>query len=185
MSQVQPEVPDWPVLIGWLLKAKQEINERDPEKLQPFTNPRLAATEAEIVALEGRIGERIDEHYRNFLLHANGWPNVYFNLGFFGIEEFDGGGNWDIVNELLAGYDVGGQLSDTGLDVRGVMPIAAGEGMRDLIVIAREGWKAAGTVVWVDGGEIHREENFTEFFKTLINDAQEDAAELAADSEGT
>src|SRR5690625_338974 len=104
MSQTQPDEVDWKTLLGRLILAKQLIHQHDPEQVEEFTLPREKATEQEIAELETRVGERISEQYRNFLLHANGWPKIYFNVSLFGIAEFDGEGDWHTANELLDIY---------------------------------------------------------------------------------
>ncbi|MGH8791260.1 MAG: SMI1/KNR4 family protein [Stackebrandtia sp.] len=180
MSQISPDTADWPVLLGQLIAAKQAVHEHDADDVESWTIPRVKATEDEVAALEQRVGERIDACYRQFLLHANGWPRVLYDLSLFGIPEFDGQGDWLTANEMLGIYRDQSTLSESGLEAGGVMPVAAGEGMTDLIVIVRTGWKDAGTVVWFDGTEYDRWPNFTEFFKTLIANEQAHADKLAA-----
>ena len=180
MSQTQSEEADWKVLLGQLILAKQLIHQYDPDKVEEYTLPREKASEADIAAFEARVGERISPQYRDFLLHANGWPKVYFNVGLFGIPEFNGEGDWHTASELLDIYHSEGTLADSDLDIAGVMPIAAGQGMRHLIVIVRPGWPDEGTVVWFDGGEVFRADSFVEFFEALIATDEAEAEAFAS-----
>lgn len=182
MSQMQPDEVDWKVLLGQLLIAKQQVHENDRDGIESTTLPREKATEADIAAFEARVDGHIDAHYRNFLLHANGWPNVLYDIGLFGLPEFDGAGNWPDANEQLGIYHDEGVLADSGLEADQIVPIAAGEGTIALIVIARPDTKNAGTVVWFDGGEVDRWSNFTEFFLSLIANEQAQAEKLVADN---
>jgi hypothetical protein len=162
-----PEEVDWPVLLGEMILTKNEIAELDEENLEPFTVPREKLSPAELEALERRLGERLPDGYRQFLLHASGWPRFYFRVDLFGVPELQGEGNWSVANELLQVYEEQDVLDDLGLDPDGVIPVAAGQGMRDLFLLIREGWPGAGQVSWIDGEEIDRYADFAEFIASM------------------
>lgn len=178
MPQERADKVDWPILFGRLITAGQRIKELDPDEPE-VSAPRPAATEAEIAALEQRVGERVDPYYRDFLLHANGWPKVFFEVGLFGVPELDGGGDWSIAGELLTRYRTDGTLAACGLQAAGVVPIATGPDTDHLIVMVRAGWPNAGQVVWIDIEEFDRADNFAEFFVSLVSDKEEYLADLA------
>lgn len=162
-----PEEVDWPALLGEMLLTKNEIAELDEENLEPYTVPRPKLSPSELETFERSIGERLPEGYRRFLLHANGWPHFYFRVDLFGLPELRGEGNWGVANRLLQVYEDDGLLDDLGLDPRGVIPVAAGEGMRDLFLLIREGWPGAGQVSWIDAEEIDRYADFGEFMASM------------------
>ncbi|MBA9007241.1 SMI1/KNR4 family protein [Thermomonospora cellulosilytica] len=163
---------DWKTLLGAMIMAKSDIDQLPGEKLEQYTVPRVKATEDELAEFEREIGERLPSSYRNFLLHANGWPRFYYRMDLFGIPELRGGGNWPVANELLTVYaeDV---LPSVDLDPKGVVPVGAGQGMRDLLLVVREGWPAAGEVSWIDGEEIGRFEDFATFMAYMVQNRRE------------
>jgi hypothetical protein len=86
--------PDWPILIAELLSVRSKINEIDGGRLWGYALPRVAATEADILAAEERLGRRLDPGYRRFLTFANGWPHVAQDGLIFGTEELGQGEDW-------------------------------------------------------------------------------------------
>jgi hypothetical protein len=157
----------WPVILGQAIGAQAQVEASDPDGLLAGTVPRPAATEHEVAAYEREAGEPLANAYRAFLLHANGWPGVYFTLDAFGLEELRGGGNAPHARELLETYDAEEVLVESALDAADLLPVATGQGS-DLVVVIREGRPGAGTVVWFDGEEYGRYENFREFFGELV-----------------
>jgi hypothetical protein len=85
----------------------------------------------------------------------------------FGLTELRGGGNRSVADELLSVYaeDV---LPAVDLDPKGVVPVGAGQGARDLLLLVREGCPAAGEVSWIDGEEIGRFEDFATFMAFMV-----------------
>jgi SMI1/KNR4 family protein SUKH-1 len=163
-----PEPADWPALIGTMIIVKQQIDEADRQHLAEYTVPRVKASQDEILAFERAVGERLPNDYRNFLLHANGWPAFFFLVNLFGLPELQGEGDAETGAALLRSYDEEGVLADLGLTVDDVIVVGAGAGSRDLFLLIREGRPGAGQVSWLDGEEIDRYQDFPEFFASLI-----------------
>lgn len=157
----------WPVDLGIAIGVQAQLEERDPEGLLEGTVPRPKASEEQISQLEESIGERLPESYREFLLHADGWPGFYFTLDLFGLVELNGGGKHRHAQTVLETYDEEDVLEDSDLTAADLLPVAAGQG-NDLVVILREGRPKAGTVVWFDGEEYARFDSFADFFEDTV-----------------
>jgi hypothetical protein len=173
------EPVNWPALIGTMALVKSEIDELDPEHLEDYTAPRVKATEADIAEYERNSGQVLPHEYRDFLLHANGWPSFYFDMTLFGLPELQGQGNGARAGELLNLYNEEGVLADVDLAVDDVIPVGAGAGMRDLFLLVRPGRPGSGQVSWIDGEEIDRYQDFAEFFASMIEYARRRAQKLA------
>ncbi|WP_157441661.1 SMI1/KNR4 family protein [Actinoplanes awajinensis] len=155
---------DWPVLIGRLVQVRAEVDAADPERLQPCTIPRLRASEADVAGFEREIGEQVPAGYREFLLHADGWPEFEYDVDLFGLAELRGAGAWEIGLRTLEIYDDEGVLEDSGVSFDQIVPVAAGPGMSSVYALIRNGFTGAGTVLWWnDGQEIDRYPGFAEF----------------------
>lgn len=146
-----PRDVDWPATLGHAITARQQLHELDPA--EPDTLPNLKATEADIVAYERELGERLPEVYRSFLLHANGWREFYFDCHLFGLTELWGGGASTTAEDLLDSYVEEDVLADIGLDPDDVMPIGAGVGSTTLFLLIRTGRPGAGQVSWIGSGK--------------------------------
>ena len=106
---------DWPALLGAMIQAKNDIDQRDPEHLEVYTLPRVGAGEADIAGYEQAAGEPLPGGYRDFLAYADGWPSLYFDLDLFGLAELrDGTGSAALATELLDGYQREGVLAGVG-----------------------------------------------------------------------
>lgn len=157
----------WPVDLGVAIGVQAQLEERDPEGLLEGTVPRPKTSEEQISQLERSLGERLPESYRQFLLHADGWPGFYFTLDLFGLPELQGEGKHRHAQTLLETYDAEEVLEDSSLPKADLLPVAAGQG-NDLVVILRDGRPEAGTVVWFDGEEYGRFDTFADFFEEVV-----------------
>jgi hypothetical protein len=174
------EPVNWPALIGDMAIVKNQIDQLDPEHLEEFTAPRAKAQPAEVADFERDLGEQLPLEYRNFLLHANGWPGFRFDMTLFGLPELDGENSEAATGrQLLQVYDEEGVLEDLGLTAEDVMVIGAGRGTRALFLLVRQGRPGAGQVSWVDGEEIDRYQDFAEFFSSMTEYARRRAEKLA------
>ena len=163
-----PDRNPWRVVLGLTITAKRDLHERDPEQTDDDTVPRLKMSPQELDTFEREVGEPFPAEFHEFLLHANGWPGVYYDLDLFGSLELRGGGKWRTAQTLLEVYRKEGVLDALGLDPQGVIPVAAGEG-NDLVVLVRPGWKNEGEVSWIIGGqEFARAEDFKAFVEFLM-----------------
>lgn len=163
-----PERNSWPVVLGLTITAKRELHQRDPEQSDEDTVPKLKLDLAELESLEREIGEPFPQDFHDFLLHANGWPGVYYDLDLFGKPELQGAGKWPVAKELLDIYTEEGVMETLGLDPKGVIPVAAGDGT-DLVLLIRRGWKGEGEVVWIIGGqEFARAEDYKAFVEFIM-----------------
>jgi hypothetical protein len=161
----------WPELLGTIIVLKQRLDELDPDHTQPYTVPRVKAGEDEIAAYEQGTGQRLPEDYRQFLLHANGWPGFYFRADLFGLPELAGVGNWASAQTNLNGYDEQGVLADAGLTRDEVFPVCAGplDMGATLFLLVRSHRPNAGQVVWLDGEEIDRYDTFYDYMAAMLD----------------
>jgi len=160
---------NWPALIGRLIEVRAEVDAADPQHLQPHTLPRVKASESEVADFEQEIGERVPAEYRDFLLHADGWPKLHFDVDLFGLPELRGGGSWNIGEQTLETYDNEGVLDDSGVGLTDIVPVGAGPGMSTVFAIVRNGLPQAGAVLWFsDGQEVERYQGFADFIASRI-----------------
>lgn len=167
-----PERHSWPVVLELVIAAKRELHRRDPDDSDDQTMPRLKLAPEELKAFERENGEPFAPEFRDFLLHANGWEGVYYDLDLFGLPEMQGGGRWAIAKELLGIYTEERVLATIGLEPEGVIPIAAGDGT-DLVLLIRPGWEDEGQVSWILGGEEYvRAEDYQAFVESIMTRLQ-------------
>jgi hypothetical protein len=173
---------NWPALIGDMIQTKARVDELDPEHVERYTLPRVRATPAEISLYESELGEALPGTYRDFLLHANGWPAYYFDADLFGLPELRGGASAHVANQILDVLDEEGVLEDLGIARDDALPIVAGSGMRTLFLIIRSGRPHAGQVHWLDGEQVEQFTDFAEFFASMTAYAQQRITKLADES---
>ncbi|MFE3191666.1 SMI1/KNR4 family protein [Nocardia sp. NPDC059240] len=173
-------VTDWPAMIGYLLIVKNEIDQRDLEKLQEYTAPRQKVSEEVLRGAESSLNVQFPVEYRNFLLHADGWKSFYWNTDLFGMLEFSGEGAAHVATEGLGVYEAEGVLEDLKLEGHDLIPIGAGIGSENLFLLVVSGdAEKVGTVIWIDGGdEIETFRGFDEFFAAIIEEHKSYLEEL-------
>ena len=73
----------WPDYIGWGWMVLQTRMEADWTGLWDYALPHVHATEETVAHTEARLGFRLPESYRGFLLASNGWPYFYLDMTAF------------------------------------------------------------------------------------------------------
>ncbi len=157
----------WPALIGQLVLVKQELAAVDTAGLWEHAWPRVKADEASIAEAERALGEPLDAGYRDFLLHADGWPAISQDHDLFGTEDLRGSAAFRSATERL-GHLEEMALAASAVRLDDVYPIAASRHEIDIFSIGRRGGSQPGVVIWFAGTEIDRFPTFAEFFLALV-----------------
>lgn len=159
---------DWTSRIAELVFVKRSLVEADRNGLWPHHLPGLAATDAELLAAEARIGEALNSLHRAFLAAAGGWRGFFQAVDLFGPSDFLAGERWARGVRLLEDIDAA-ILEDIGFQRAQLLPIAASSGEIDLFVIGRQASRCPGVVVWLAGDEVERFASFDEYFAAMVD----------------
>jgi hypothetical protein len=159
---------DWKTELAVAWRVLQAIQGTDRQGLWSYHLPRVAATEAELLATETRLGFELDSMYRAFLGYANGWPDFYHCVDLLGTNELRGGELMANAKEMLSAIDevVWHQNRIRLVDL---LPIAVSKTDMDVFAIVTPSRDFAGEVIWFAGAVIERFENFDEFFLAMVD----------------
>jgi hypothetical protein len=149
------------IAIAWLVK--QACMELDKKNIFSYHLPNLAATEESIVLAEKKLGCRLDEKYRAFLQHADGWPCFWHNVDLFGTNDLIEGVKKETGEFALSMLDEE-VLTKSGVKRHELLPIAATPVDKDLFVITKPSCRTPGSVLWFAGEEVERFKSFDDFF---------------------
>jgi hypothetical protein len=158
---------DWRPEIVRLVEIKQAISEVDVDGLWEFHLPRVAASRASVDAAERVLGARLDDSFRSFLGHANGWPSFFQSVDLFGTDDLAGGPRFDVASSLLDAIEPEA-LAVAGLVRSELVPIAATMVDLDVFVMRVVDGQLCGPVVWLAGYEIDRFATFDDFVSAMI-----------------
>ncbi|HYE17891.1 MAG TPA: SMI1/KNR4 family protein [Tepidisphaeraceae bacterium] len=157
---------DWKTELAVAVLVKQALRAADVHEIYPFSLPRVAATSDAVEGAERHLGRRLDGEYREFLLHADGWPHFFQRIDLFGTPELRAEGSllraWELIDAAVPSPAL------HGLDKRDLMPIAFGQNSLDVFVLVNQGAQA-GQVVWLAGEEVDSFPSFSEFFLAMID----------------
>ena len=168
---------DWRLDIVTAVAVQQACMRVDVDELWEYSLPELRASEQEIADAEKRLGFRLPEQYRSFLLYANGWRCFYQDVNIFGTGELLGGELHEQAEELLeVAKEV---LPPLEYDLDCFFPIAASMTQIDLFVIGKVGSPWEGQVIWIAGDIIDESPSFLDSFRTLVACNKEQAEEYA------
>ncbi|MEM5421233.1 SMI1/KNR4 family protein [Paraburkholderia ferrariae] len=159
---------NWIQEIAKLAYIKQVLAEADQRKLWPHHLPAVAATPAQIEAVEAALGTRLDRNYAELLLHADGWRGFYQTVDLFGTADLLGSEKMSAARELLGAVD-DDVISATRNRRNDLLPIAATTQDRDLFVLTLPKAEAPGEVLWLAGELIDRFTNVGEFFLAMMD----------------
>jgi hypothetical protein len=159
---------DWKQRIVELVLVKQKLAELDTKGLWQYRLPAVAASGERLEAVEAHLGEALDPAFREFLLHADGWPAFYQTVDLFGSEDLLGGSRSRQGVEKL-NYVEEAVLTRAGLRRQELLPIAASPVDLDLFVMTKRSASRPGIVVWLAGSEIDRFAGFDEYFLAMVD----------------
>jgi hypothetical protein len=159
---------DWKKCIVELVLVKQKLAELDVAGLWENRLPGIAATETKLRDVERHLNETLDPAYRDFLLHADGWPALYQSIDLFGSHDLMGGDRFRHATEMLS-YVEDDVLVAGGLQRDELLPIAASSVDLDLFVMTKRSAGKSGSVIWLAGSEIDRFSNFVDYFLAMID----------------
>jgi hypothetical protein len=157
--------------------VKQAIAEADRKGLWPHHLPGVAATEAQLLEVEARLGEHLQPSHRAFLATAGGWRGFFQTIDLFGPEDFRGSSRWMRAQQLLR-YIEDNVLASIAFGREDVFPIAASSVDIDLFVLGRRSSAIPGVVVWLAGDEVERFGSFDDFFVAAVDYNRREIAKL-------
>ena len=152
-------------LIGYLYIVREKIRAEDKDKLWEYSLPRVKATNEAVSIWEEQNELVLPEAYKEFLLAANGWPNVFQDKDLFSLEELSLSKDNRYVQCLNDCVD---NIHDVG-DKACLLPIGGTKYSYDLyLIVLDRSSKHYGQVLWVAGEEVERHSDFNAFFESLI-----------------
>lgn len=173
---------DWVQRIAELVTVKQRLGEVGRGNVWEIRFPAVAAEEAHVVDVEGELGEKLNSQYREFLLHADGWPAFYQAVDLLGTGDLSGGSDRGTRARNTLSYIEDAALEESGLRRADLIPIAVSSTDQDLFVILRESSTTPGVVVWFAGAEVDRFPTFSEYFLAMIDYNRNEVAYFEARS---
>ncbi len=152
-------------LIGYLYIVREKIRAEDKDKLWEYSLPRVKATNEAVSKWEEQNELVLPEAYKEFLLAANGWPNVFQDKDLFSLEELSLSKDNRYVQCLNDCVD---NIHDVG-DKACLLPIGGTKYSYDLyLIVLDRSNEHYGQVLWVAGEEVERHSDFNAFFESLI-----------------
>lgn len=160
---------DWEQLIGESVLLRQRLNQLDPD-VNPYTIPKVGASEAAIGATERTNGIEVDAVHRQLLTYANGWDSFFVFAHLLPVQELGAGPRWSAAAKLLDTFYADGPPPE-GLPPRDeVFCVAANpDEVEDLFVLWRTGPLTDGghAVSWLAGEEVQRFPNMHELLLSV------------------
>lgn len=158
---------DWKREIVVAHMVKQKTAEVDVTGIWSYHFPEVAATEGTISSVERELGFRFDEHYRNFLGHADGWKAFYQAVDIFGASDFLGGPRKTRADELFVSLE---SLEDLcGFSRDELLPVAVSMDDVDLFVVTKPTSHEPGIVFWFACQVIDKFPDFDEWFLSMVD----------------
>lgn len=157
---------DWAKEIADMAFVKSEIAKADQQKIWPYSLPRVATQPQRIADVEGQLGFLLDKDYKEFLLHADGWPAFYQSVDLFGTPELLGKERMQLAQHMLRQIE-SQVLATSGVALADLLPIAVTQLDLDLFVMTTPNSNRPGEIIWFAGSEVQRFASFAEFFLAM------------------
>ena len=171
----------WPNYIGWGAMINQARMEADWKGLWDYAIPHLHATEETVARTEARLGFRLPESYRNFLLAADGWPYFFQNMSILSTSDLLGGDLHEAGQTQLELEECVEAMAAGGVIAADHFPVVAAREQIDVALMGKPGTPAAGTVSWVRGEVIERYDDFLDYYLSMMELNKLDTADLKKD----
>lgn len=158
---------DWKreIAIAYLVQTK--LAGVDSEQLWDYRLPELAAPAESIREVERKLGHRLNDEHKQFLLHANGWNSFYQSVDILGTSDICEGPKHLRGQALMASLD--GLQQACGLKQEDLLPIAVASTDIDIFLIAGPRASEPGAVFWFAGQLIDKFPTFSEWFLSMID----------------
>jgi hypothetical protein len=177
---MEPSI-DWRAEIIKLVVLKNTLTEVDKEGVFPQHLPKAPATPGEIQECERALGFELDDEYRTFLLHADGWHGFVQDIHLFGTQDLLGSDRFCEARRILQSYRHVISGSDA-LAIESLFPIGVSLADGDVFAMVRPGIPSDWRVFWIAGGESERYPSFSEFFLTMMDANFEEIASFRQDA---
>ena len=171
----------WPNYIGWGAMINQARMEADWKGLWDYAIPHLHATEETVASTEARLGFRLPESYRNFLLAADGWPYFFQNMSILSTSDLLGGDLHEAGQTQLELEECVEAMAAGGVIAADHFPVVAAREQIDVALMGKPSTPAAGTVSWVRGEVIERYDDFLDYYLSMMELNKLDTADLKKD----
>ena len=146
----------------------QARTEADWTGLWDYALPHVHATEETVAHTETRLGFRLPESYRGFLLASNGWPYFYLDMTIFSTSDLLGGELHEAGQTQLELEECVEAMAAGGVIAADHFPVAASLESIDVALMGKPGTPAAGTVSWVRGEVIERYDDFLDYYLSMM-----------------
>ena len=146
----------------------QARTEADWTGLWDYALPHVHATEEAVANTEARLGFRLPESYRGFLLASNGWPYFYLDMTIFSTSDLLGGELHEAGQTQLELEECVEAMAAGGVIAADHFPVAASLESIDVALMGKPGTPAAGTVSWVRGKVIERYDDFLDYYLSMM-----------------
>ena len=171
----------WPDYIGWGWMIVQARMEADWTGLWDYAMPNPKASEETVARAEARLGFRLPESYRGFLLAADGWPCFFQDMTIFSTSDLLGGELHEAGQTQLELEECVEAMAAGGVIAADHFPVAASLESIDVALMGKPGTPAAGTVSWVRGEVIERYDDFLDYYLSMMELNKLDIARLRRD----
>ena len=168
----------WPDYIGWGWMIVQARMEADWTGLWDYAMPNPKASEETVARAEARLGFRLPESYRGFLLAADGWPCFFQDMTIFSTSDLLGGELHKAGQIQLELEECVEAMAAGGVIAADHFPVAASLTQIDVALMGKPGTPAAGTVSWVRGEVIERYDDFLDYYLSMMELNKLDTADI-------
>ena len=148
-----------------IIQARMEA---DWKGIWSYAVPHVHATEETVAHTETRLGFRLPESYRGFLLASNGWPYFYLDMTAFSTSDLLGGELHEAGQTQLELEECVEAMAAGGVIAADHFPVAASLVQTDVALMGKPGTPAAGTVSWVRGEVIERYDDFLDYYLSMM-----------------
>jgi len=149
-----------------IIQARMEA---DWKGIWSYAVPHVHATEEAVANTEARLGFRLPESYRGFLLASNGWPYFYLDMTAFSTSDLLGGELHEAGQTQLELEECVEAMAADGVIAADHFPVAASLVQTDVALMGKPGTPAEGTVSWVRNGEvIERYDDFLDYYLSMM-----------------
>jgi hypothetical protein len=144
----------------------------------PFPRPIPGATEQQLTAVESHLGIRLDVQHRNFLMHANGWPDFSGTFTLLGTADFLGSDLMSKAKEQLHIIS-GAALGRFRWKRNRLLPIAVSDGTLDVWCMLIEKGQVQPQFIWFNNTEPDEYETFSEYLQACLSSMPEQIAHFS------